>query len=49
MGNKVENPDRVVLVGGGAAGNTAVETLRKEKYTGAITLVTKEQHLPGQS
>ena len=46
MGNKVENPDRVVLVGGGAAGNTAVETLRKEKYTWAITLVTKEQHLP---
>ena len=46
MGDKVENSDRVVVVGGGAAGITAVETLKKGKYTGTITLVTKEQHLP---
>ena len=37
---------RVVVVGGGAAGHTAVETLRQEGYVGAITLVTREQHLP---
>eukprot|EP00090_Calanus_glacialis_P004116 TRINITY_DN13049_c0_g1_i1.p1 TRINITY_DN13049_c0_g1~~TRINITY_DN13049_c0_g1_i1.p1 ORF type:complete len:535 (-),score=224.80 TRINITY_DN13049_c0_g1_i1:73-1677(-) len=41
-----DTEDRVVVVGGGAAGHTAVETLRQEGYGGAITLVTKEQHLP---
>lgn len=35
-----------VVLGGGAAGATAVETLRQEGYTGRITLVSAEKHLP---
>ena len=35
-----------VVVGGGAAGSTAVETLRKEGYTGRIVLVSAENLLP---
>jgi len=38
--------ERMIVVGGGAAGHTAVETLRQEGYGGLITLVTKEAFLP---
>ena len=41
-----DGPEWAVVVGGGAAGHTAVETLRREGFTGKISLVTKEQHLP---
>lgn len=41
------NDNRVfVVVGGGAAGSTGVETLRKEGYTGRIIFVTNEKLLP---
>ena len=39
-------PRRIVIVGGGAAGNVAAETLRAEGYGGEITLVSGEPSLP---
>ncbi|MDQ0769499.1 3-phenylpropionate/trans-cinnamate dioxygenase ferredoxin reductase subunit [Pseudarthrobacter defluvii] len=36
----------VVIVGGGLAGATAAQTLRAEGFTGTITLVCQENHLP---
>ncbi|MFD5079331.1 NAD(P)/FAD-dependent oxidoreductase [Streptomyces sp. NPDC058371] len=38
--------DRTVVVGVSAAGLTAAETLRREGYTGRLTLVGAEPHLP---
>jgi len=35
-----------VIIGGGAAGCTAGETLRNEGFTGRIVLISKEPHLP---
>ena len=35
-----------VVVGGGAAGLTAVETLREEGFTGRLVLISAENHLP---
>jgi NADPH-dependent 2,4-dienoyl-CoA reductase/sulfur reductase-like enzyme/nitrite reductase/ring-hydroxylating ferredoxin subunit len=36
----------VVIIGGGAAGNAAAETLRYEGYTGAVTLVSADESPP---
>ncbi len=36
----------VVIVGGGAAGNSAAETLRNEGYAGTITLLSADQSVP---
>ncbi|MGQ7297930.1 FAD-dependent oxidoreductase [Quadrisphaera sp. KR29] len=38
--------DRVVVVGGGAAGFAAVERLRREGYAGELVLVSAEPHPP---
>ncbi|MGW4125450.1 NAD(P)/FAD-dependent oxidoreductase [Nocardia sp. NPDC004711] len=38
--------DRVVVVGASVAGVTAVETLRRQGFTGSISLIGDETHLP---
>jgi 3-phenylpropionate/trans-cinnamate dioxygenase ferredoxin reductase subunit len=37
---------RIVIVGGGAAGLAAVETLRADGYAGSLTMVCEEPELP---
>ena len=39
-------PESIVVVGAGAAGATAVETLRHEGYSGPVTLIGSEPDLP---
>ena len=39
-------PASIVIIGGGAAGNTAAETLRQEGYAGAVTVVSADLSLP---
>jgi NADPH-dependent 2,4-dienoyl-CoA reductase/sulfur reductase-like enzyme len=38
--------DRIVVVGASTAGLTAADTLRREGFTGTLTLVGEEPHLP---
>lgn len=39
-------PERIVVVGASVAGVTAVETLRRKGFEGALTLIGDEMHLP---
>ncbi|HET7543305.1 MAG TPA: FAD-dependent oxidoreductase [Polyangiaceae bacterium] len=42
----IQQPNQIVIVGAGAAGNSAAEKLRREGYTGNITLLGAEGSLP---
>jgi len=41
-----KNSTTFVIIGGGAAGLTAAETLRQEGFTGRIVMISAENHLP---
>ncbi|NMR28363.1 NAD(P)/FAD-dependent oxidoreductase [Crystallibacter degradans] len=43
-----QNPQNIVIVGNGQAGIQLVDSLRKEGYTGAITVIGEETHFPYQ-
>lgn len=40
------NKEKVVIIGGGAAGMSAAETLRQADFTGELTILTNEPHVP---
>jgi NADPH-dependent 2,4-dienoyl-CoA reductase/sulfur reductase-like enzyme/nitrite reductase/ring-hydroxylating ferredoxin subunit len=39
-------PATVIIVGGGAAGNAAAETLRREGYSGGVTMISADNAVP---
>lgn len=45
-GRAVEGPESVVIVGAGAAGSAAAEMLRREGYSGPVTLIDPEDAAP---
>lgn len=42
----MSTPEHVVVLGGGLAGAKTVEALRDQGFTGAVTLLAAETHLP---
>lgn len=42
----INNKTHMVIIGGGAAGLNAAETLRQSKFTGKITVISNEKILP---
>ena len=42
----MSTPKNIVIIGGGLAGAKTVEALREKEFTGSITLVAAEDHLP---
>lgn len=40
------SPERIIIVGGGAAGFAAAERLRREQYQGAIVMISDDEALP---
>lgn len=44
--DKTQHPKSVVIVGGGAAGFAAADTLRREGYSGPLTLISADEFPP---
>ena len=44
--NSSAKPERVVIVGGGAAGFAAAEMLRREGFAGSVTLISSDETAP---
>ncbi len=42
----VQNLDTYVIIGGGAAGNSAAQAIRETGFKGAVTIITQENRLP---
>ena len=39
-------PENIIILGGGAAGNAAAETLRREGYSGGVTMISADNSVP---
>jgi NADPH-dependent 2,4-dienoyl-CoA reductase/sulfur reductase-like enzyme/nitrite reductase/ring-hydroxylating ferredoxin subunit len=45
-GERIEGPSSVLIIGAGAAGNAAAESLRREGYRGSVTIIGPEDEVP---